>query len=180
MNYLFFVFSQSFIYKVIVYLAAIFKHSYIYKIPNQAVNYISFVYSDSYVNQFFRSNHSFFTPLFANGIFYKLIALLFKVTGLFLILVTSLWNGSCTENIWNHLREDCSNNYIRYLSAFLFLSLITFTLLTLLWGSGYTRDQFLPFVVIIFIFFSLSQLKGKTNEYLANSVIVQWIKKIYL
>lgn len=161
-------------------LATFFKQSYVYRIPCQLNDYILTIYSESYVNQYFHSNQSFFTSLFQNGIFYQLINQLFIFTAFCLSLLTSLWHHSCTENVWKHMIVDLDNNYLRFLSTFLFVTVVIFSLLNLFWGSGFDRETMLLILLVAFILFSFSHLIGKTNQYLSHSVMIRWIQKIYL
>jgi hypothetical protein len=180
MNNMMDIFSQSLLYRGFLVLNKIFKQSYLYLIPKKTVDYVGKLYQESYTHHYFHTNRSFFTPLFRNGLFVQLITQLFVFTGFFITLIGQLWSGSCTEKLWDEFKADCSSNYLRYLSTFLFVSVIIYSIITIISGSGYTRGQMLTLVGVVFILFGFTQLKGKTNEYLTNSVIIQWIQKIYL
>jgi hypothetical protein len=180
MSIIIIIYQNSFFSKLILILHRIMKQSYLYQIFQKMLNYGIFLYQTSYFRNYIHSNHSFFTPLFTGGIFYRMVTQLFLFVSVFLMWINRLWRGSCSEVLFSQGKEDLTRNYLRYLSTFLFVSLVIYSLINLLWGSGFTRTQMLPLLVVIFLVFGLSQPHGKTSEYLSNSVILRWIQKIYL
>jgi hypothetical protein len=172
--------TSSLSYQIYLVLERYFKNSLLYRIPFTFVDYVIFLYKNSFVNHYFHTKHSFFAPLFSGGIFYNLVNQIFFLLSLVLSILTKLWRGTWSARICKHFQEDLAVNYIGYVSTFLFTSLLIYSFLNLLFGRGYSRSQMLVLLSIIFLLFGLSQIKERSSEYFRNSVIIQWIKKIYL
>lgn len=172
--------SHSIVTKWILLLGRILTQSYFYMISQKVLAYMLMLYRNSFFWHYLHSNQSFFTSLFSEGIFFRAISQLFLFVSLFLTWISRLWKDSCSDILFSQGKGELTRNYLRYLSSFLFVALVIYSLINLLWGSGFTRAQMLPLLMVIILLFILSQLQGKASEYLSNSVILQWIQKIYL
>ena len=157
-----------------------FMESFLYKIPCWIIGYVYPLYTQSNFKKYFNSQNSLLTSLYSHGIFYHLVSWLFLFINGCLNILNRLLNGSLTEKIGKLSLEDLKQNYLSYGSTFLFTALICYSLMSLLFGAGFTRSNMLLLIFSIFFLYGLSRLKGRIDDYISSSVIIKWIEKLYL
>ena len=179
MNYLLHLVQHSVSFQILLWISQVVTQSYSYQIPYRFILYIGAIYQTSATKHYFHTRTLIFTSLLENGFFYRLPETLFRLIDGIVALFVKMVKGSQTEKVVHVFRQDLVFNYVRFLSTFLYTALISYSLLVLLAGSGYNKNQVLVLMVVILTTFSLSSLQGDAHEYLKNSVIIKWIQQIY-
>lgn len=179
MKYYFSLLHQSFSYRLFRSGVAIFKQSYLFLIPKLLFDLIANLYQTSQVNHYFHTNQLIFSSFYRDGIVDQFIKLLFHFLEGIISLLKKAWKGSVSEKVLQSIIRDLCYNYFRFLSTFLLTAFIVYSVLNLLFGSGFTKDQVFIILSVVLVTFCLSNLEEDSKGFLENSEIIKWFQRIY-
>jgi len=174
------IYSNSLSNCILLTLERWFTNSILYKVFARILCFIKKQYQESRFRRFFLTRDSFFSVWFREGFFVHIISAGFLLLHWIFRMGRITYNDSFLQVFCKQSGADVSQNWLRYTASFLYSSFIVYIILCLFFGSGFTRNEMMILIFVIFLWFVLSQLQGDSNKYLENSVILKWIQKIYL
>lgn len=174
------IYTNSLTNKFLSALMKWFYQSMIYKIISVIVDFSNKQYQKSQFKHFFLTRNSFFSSWFRGGIFEKFILISFGLIHWILDFCRLAYQDSFLQIFVQYSKKDLTQNWLKYSASILYSSFVMYALLTLFFGSGFTRSEMVNLILVVFLLFGLSQIQGDSNKFLENSVILRWIQKIYL
>ena len=156
--------SQSFTWNLLFRIGKLFSNAF-----NSSLTVKQFLNEESILNRFFSDSL----------IVISFKKIFFGLTGTIIEFNNNLFYDSFTNNSFNSIRKDLTQNAIKF-SSYLILCWITvYVILELIFGAGFTKFEMLIYIFLVIIFFLFTKIEISFQEIIKGSFIIKWIKKIF-
>ncbi len=175
------IFQGSYIVRFFQVLSKYWTHSktrqYGYHL-SQAVQMYS---HNSLFVQWMQHDHCVFTAIFRKSyVIHRFRSWIFQALSSFVKCITKCFHASMAQYALQTLKRDIVENGVACLFSFLFAYTVLWTLLTLFFGEGLSRDLVLVLFSFVILSFSLSYIRIQPRILLKESKIWHWLTEIWL
>ena len=180
MNRNFKVINGSRIVSFFIYLNSAWENSKIYKFSLETTKCIDSAAKTSFIVKWFLTKKHTFSKIISESFIYNaLTKLIFDVTRFFVNAFVLLTKNSYSKDLSKSIKKDLKENGISVVSSVLFSFLVTYLLLELFFGDGFSRQVALSMFLICVALFVFSFFMVSPARVLRESRLWKWLREIF-
>jgi len=169
-------FFHSWVGKLLLLANRWWVHSWIFRIGKAVWHFLQHTFLHSKLNAYFQSNQLCISKVFRRSfLIHYLILLIFQLLAWINRMINLLFRGSLVEKLIKSIWKDSQTNPVRYLSSLFFSGFVIWVMLTLLFGSGFSKPEMTVILLIAFLTWFLSLLNINTVQAFRNSHFIRWL-----
>lgn len=169
------VWQQSWVGKVYAILLHWWRFSCIFHRYQSLVDFIQLIWRNSLVIRYFQTNQIVCLTIFRKSWIVSTLPLsLFQITHWIYRWKEKIFSNSLTDKGVKSIQSDMQTNPIRYISSLVFSGLVFWVILTLVFGSGFSRPEMMVILLVAFLTWFCSYLETPSFEVIKNSRLIQW------